>query len=234
MGIYIKMDTKKQIGDEPSAHSFFDLLETNGLNIGKIGLFEPVKEAFTREAAVEMWTKEEPGIFDVSTNTMVGKAGGMIGKGKGFWFSSNWWQHPKEDTLNHVTLYMNKTFFNQKKAMVPPFFENLVNEFNAIYGYVAEEESIDRQHTTGNLLDRLPGVFWLNFYSPVFVDYLTKEQLHHFSWHNIYEQNEGIVTQLSKSPFDPMMAELEKQAQEAFGTSKFNGRAQDYPDILGT
>jgi len=83
--------------------------------------------------------------------------------------------HPNELSLNHLTIVLSKKLFNQIKKDKLTLFEDLVYSFEAIYGYVTEEEAEDRQHTTGKLTERIPGVFWLNFFSPVFVDYLNKD-----------------------------------------------------------
>ena len=45
-----------------------------------------------------MWTKEEPGIYDITEDKMIGKSGGMLGKGKGYWFDTNWQRH----STNHL------------------------------------------------------------------------------------------------------------------------------------
>ena len=64
MGIYISIYSIKHTGTEKYAKQFFDLINKYGLNIDKIGLFEPVRKTFTIENAIEMWAKEEHGIYD--------------------------------------------------------------------------------------------------------------------------------------------------------------------------
>ncbi|WP_342543623.1 hypothetical protein MHH33_08950 [Paenisporosarcina sp. FSL H8-0542] len=234
MGMIITIYSNKHIGIEKYANSFFDLIFDKGLKIEKIGLFEPINKTFDIEDAIKMWTKQEPGIYDFETNKMIGKAGGMLGKGKGFWFSTNWWLHPNELSLNHFTLFINKKLFNKIKKDILTLFGELVYSFEAIYGYVTEEVAEDRQHTTGKLTERIPGVFWLNFFSSVFVDYLNKDNnLFEFPWVNIKDfKKGGIITQLTESPFDETILDFEKKAQEALGLSKFNGNVNDYPNLL--
>lgn len=234
VGILITIYSNKHIGSEKNANSFFDIMFDNGLEIEKIGLFEPVKQPFEIEDAIKMWTKQEPGVYDFETNKMIGKAGGMLGKGKGFWFSTDWWLDPNELIMNHLTLVLNKKLFNQIKKDNLTLFEDLVYSFEAIYGYVTEEEAEERQHTTGKLTERIPGVFWLNFFSPVFVDYLNKDNnvLFEFPWENIKNfKKGGVITQLTESPFDKTIVDLEKKAQEELGLSKINGNVNDYPNL---
>ncbi|GGI11631.1 hypothetical protein [Gottfriedia solisilvae] len=234
MGIFICIYSNKHIGAEKYAKRFFDLMNERGFEIEKIGLFEPVKKPFTINDAISMWTKEEPGIYDVETDKMIGKAGGVLGKSKGFWFDTHWWLHPTELRLNHITIYLNKKIFSQRKNDILPLFEELVNCFEATYGYVTEQEAEDRQHITGTLKERIPGIFWVNYFSTVFVDYLNSgNSFYDFPWKKIKEcSNMGILTQLTENPFDPTIADLEKKAHELFGVSKFNGTARDYPKIL--
>ena len=235
MGVLITIYSTKHIGIEEYANTFFDLMFEKGLKIEKIGLFEPINKPFEIEDAIKMWTKQEPGIYDFETSKMIGKAGGMLGKGKGFWFSTSWWLHPNELSLNHLTIVLSKKLFNQIKKDNLTLFEDLVYSFEAIYGYVTEEEAEDRQHTTGKLTERIPGVFWLNFFSPVFVDYLNKDNnlLFEFPWENIKDfKKGGVITQLTENPFDKTIVDLEKKAQETLGLSKFNGIANDYPNLL--
>jgi hypothetical protein len=234
MGIFISIYSIKHIGSKKYARIFFDLMNEGGLIIEKIGLFEPVKRPFTIEGAIDMWTKEEPGIYDIATNKMIGKSGGMLGKSKALWFDTHWWLNPTELSLNYLTIYLNKKLFNQKKNDILPLFEGLVDCFESIYGYVTEQEAEDRQHTTGTLKERIPGIFWHNYFSPVFVDYLNNgNSFFDFPWKNIKEfNNGGIITQLTENPFDPNIVDLEKNAHELFGISKFNANAKDYPKIL--
>lgn len=236
MGIFINIYSIKHIGSEKYVKKFFDLMNENGLDIEKIGLFEPVKNPFTIEDAIKMWTKEEPGVFDIATNKLIGKSGGMLGKSKGLWFDTHWWLHPTELSLNYLTIYLNKKVFNQIKNDILLLFEGLVDCFEAIYGYITEEEAEERQHITGTLKERIPGIFWINYFSPVFVDYLNNGGLlYEFPWKRIMEfNNRGIITQLIDNPFDQTIVDLEKTAQELFGVSKFNATAKDYPNILIT
>jgi hypothetical protein len=234
VGVFIDIYSVKHIGSEKYANTFFDLMNKYGLNIEKVGLFEPVKMSFSIEEAIRMWTKEEPGIYDITEDKMIGKSGGMLGKGKGYWFDTHWWLHPNELCLNHLTIYLNKKVFNQIKDDVVPLFEELVICFDAIYGYVTEEKAEERQHITGTLEERIPGVFWLNYFSQVFIEYLNNGgSFYEFPWKKIKSvTNEGIITQLTNHPFDQTIVALENKAQEQFGLSKFNGTAKDYPKIL--
>lgn len=234
MGIIITVYSNKHIGTEKYANAFFDLISDKGLDIEKIGLFEPINKAYDIEDAIKMWTKQEPGIYDFESNKMIGNAGGMLGKGKGFWFSTNWWLHPNELSLNYFTLFLNKKLFNIIKKDILTLFGELVHCFEAIYGYVTEEVAEDRQHTTGKLTERIPGVFWLNFFSPVFVDYLNKDNnLFEFPWENIKDlKKSGIITQLTESPFDEKLLVLEKKAQKALGLNKIISNVNDYPNLL--
>ena len=88
MGVFIDIYSVKHIGTEKYAKTFFELMIHYGLNIEKIGLFEPIKKPFTMDEAIHMWTLEEPGIYDITNDEMIGKYGSMLGASKGYWFSA--------------------------------------------------------------------------------------------------------------------------------------------------
>jgi hypothetical protein len=93
----------------------------------------------------------------------------------------------------------------------------------------------ERQHTTGQLTERIPGIFWLNFFSPIFVNYLNSGNLLlDFPWETIKAFDDGsILTQLTNNPFnDEILEDLEIKVQDFLGKDKFNGSANDYPHIL--
>ena len=159
MGVFIDIYSVKHIGTEKYAKTFFELMNQYGLNIEKIGLFEPVRKPFTMNEAIQMWTLEEPGIYDRTIDEMIGKYGSMLGRSKGYWFSTTWWLHPTDLMLNDVTVYMNKKVFNQIKHDIQALFADLVDCFEAVYGYVTEAKAKDRQHITGILTGRIPGIF---------------------------------------------------------------------------
>jgi hypothetical protein len=160
--------------------------------------------------AIRLWVKEEPGLYDIDSNKMIGKAGSMFGKGKGFWFDTAWWLHPSILSLNYITIYLSKKLFYQKKSSILNLFSELTSHFDAIYGYVSEEMAQERQHTTGTLIERIPGIFWLNFYSPIFVNYLnTGFLLLDFPWEKTKVFGDGsVLPQLTKSPYDEIIADL--------------------------
>ena len=98
-----------------------------------------------------MLTFEEPGIYDRTIDEMIVKYGSILGASKGYWFSTNWWPSPTDLMQNDVTVYMNKKVFNQIKHDIQALFEDLVDCFEAVYGYVTEAKAKDRQHITGTL-----------------------------------------------------------------------------------
>jgi hypothetical protein len=197
-------------------------------------LFEPAKKPFVMDLAIQMWTKEEPGIYDHSQEKMIGKAGGMLGKGKGLWFSVAWWLHPRSTSLNYLTISLTNKLFDAKKDIILSLFQGLIKGLTPIYGYITIREAEERQHITGTLKERIPGIFWLNYFSPIFVDYLSKDHsIYDFPWNAITEVDpDGVITQLSETPFDKTMIEMENLAHELFGESKFNVTAEDFPNIL--
>ena len=68
----------------------------NGIEIYKMAQYEPINKVFTIEQALKMWMHEEPGCYDFELDEMMGTAGGMLGRGNGFWFNVAWWKDSGE------------------------------------------------------------------------------------------------------------------------------------------
>lgn len=232
MGMLITIYSTNHIGTEECAGRFLRLMEEYRFEIEKINLSEPANETYSLIKAKNMWVTEEPGLYDSDSDKMIGKSGGMYGKGKGFWYQVHWWKHPSKKTLNYLTVYLSKKVFKQKTREIFLFFTELVENMDATYGYVTNEESRNRQHVTGTLRERLPGVFWLNYFSLLFVDYLGKNSISEFSWKEILENKNGIITQLAETPDEKVISELEEKAHNYFGESKFDGSDANYPNLL--
>ncbi|MCA1000827.1 hypothetical protein PDJ95_08820 [Bacillus cereus] len=229
--VEINIYTTENISSEIYAKIFFQLIQEIGIEFQKIALYEPINKEFSMEKAIEMWTIAEPGCYDFELDEMVGTAGGMLGKGKGISLMVNWWENPKEKTVNYLVIgFSNKVFLKYKDKIVV-VFQKLVSEFNAIYGYISDEEIINRQHITGAIDNRIPGIFEYNHFGKLFVDCIGEDKLQSLSWSNSFPLNEGLLTVLDNKTEEEILL-LEKQMKEKIGLNFFNGKSSDYPDVL--
>lgn len=231
MSIILKIYTKEDISSRGYAEFFFEATEKMGLKFTKIEQYEPINKVFTTEQAVKMWEHEEPGCYDDDLDTMVGTAGGMLGRGSGFWFSVAWWKDPRGKSINSLTISVTKTNFTKYKEEILKFFEGVSVRFNAIYGYVSDEKIVDRQHITGTIKNRIPGIFEYNYFGELFVDAIGKEKLNDLPWSNSFPLKQGLLTVLNDKKEEEFLL-LEKQMKEQIGLNFFNGKSSDYPDVL--
>ncbi|PEI96816.1 hypothetical protein [Bacillus toyonensis] len=230
MTVTMSVYTKENIGSKIYANYFFNTLQNKGLTVKKIALYEPINKEFTIEKAVEMWNFAEPGCYDEELDALIGTAGGLIGKGQGFSFMVNWWNNPKEASINYLDISFQEKTFNKYKDAIIIIFKEITLLFNALYGYISEENAIDRQHVTGTLKERIPGIFWCNYFGDVFAGYIGKEKLNSFHWFEKLEMDKGILTFIGESPQDDFL-QIEKQIKNNFGLDLFNGQSREYPNL---
>lgn len=231
MSIILNIYTKEDISSHKYADFFFEEIEKLGLKFTKIAQYEPINKVFTTEQAVKMWEHEEPGCYDDELETMVGTAGGMLGRGNGFWFSVAWWKDSRGKSIDYLTISVTKKVFTKYKEEILSFFEGVLVRFNAIYGYISDEKIKDRQHITGTIKTRIPGIFEYNHFGKLFVDCIGEDKLQSLSWSNSFPLNEGLLTVLDNKTEEEILL-LEKQMKEKIGLNFFNGKSSDYPDVL--
>lgn len=229
--IITKIYTQESINDIEIAKEFFKTLDKAGLKPEKIGLFEPLKEIYSFDRAAEMWNTEEPGCYEGDVG-MVGKAGGMIGKVKepNFRFDMQWWRHPSKKSINNICFYMSQKYFTKKQGVLIDLFKYSIVLFDAFYGYISHELPQERQHVTGSIETRMPGVFWCNFFGNKYVDFFGKKRLLSFPWYKTDAiDNLGIICFLSESPHKELLVsdEIERRAQIHLGIDSF-GDLEEY------
>jgi hypothetical protein len=223
--IFACIDTQKDICNADIAQAFLENLEDKGLSPQKIGLYEPLREPYNKERAIEMWTKEEPGCF-IEGVGMIGQAGGMIGnlKESKFRFDLQWWKHPHKKMMNYILFYMYQNSFTKKKNELLALFKETVTLFDAVYGYITHETPRWRQHVAGTLETMLPGVFWCNYFGEKYVEFFGREKLLKYSWHKIEAtSSNGVITYLTENPHKELLEsnELEMAAQSYLGSEAF-------------
>jgi ribosomal protein S17E len=217
--------TINPIGERNMARKFLKILEKNQLSPQKIGLFEPLKLDYTFEKAVEMWTQEDDGCY-VEGIGNTGKAGGLMGKSKNplIRFNMNWWRSPIKVYVNYIDLYFPIKTFRKNKENIENTFRETIILVNGIYGYITHKIPEERQHVTGTIETRMPGVFWCNYFGEKYIEFFGEEKIVSFPWFNIeYLENEGIISYLANEPDKDLIKsdDLEMQAKVHLGINSF-------------
>lgn len=229
--------TIESIGEKEIAHQYFKLLEKHTLLPQKIGLYEPLKTEYTFEKAVEMWSLEEEGCY-VEGIGNTGKAGGVLARRKNpsILYMINWWKSPIKKYINYIELIFSLNTFKKYREKIENIFRDTIILTNGIYGYISHEIPEERQHVTGDLETRLPGVFWCNYFGPKYVDFFGEEKIASFPWYDFKTlENGGIITYLEKDPDDLIKSdELEMKAKLHLGINSFGDPVayQENPDEI--
>ncbi|WP_108670425.1 hypothetical protein [Peribacillus acanthi] len=220
--IEVKIYTTKHIGTANIAECVLKQLEQLNLSIQKIGLYEPLREVYTFEKALKMWTEVE----ECKDEEEEWTAGGFLGKSKSpsFEFIVSWWNYPNRSQLSTLTFFFPIKTFKKFEKEIITLFKECVLVTEPVYGYVSHSNVVSRQHTTGTLYNRLPGVFWCNYFGKLFVDFFGEEKISSFPWEKVeFLSNEGIITFLTEQPIKQLLDsnELETNAKQHLGFDSF-------------
>lgn len=217
--------TLEPIGDKEIAEKFLNILENKQLTPQKIGLYEPVKLDYTIEEAVKLWTQENEGCY-IDGVGMTGKAGGMLGKIKEprFLFDVFWWNSSSKVYINVIEFIFPVKTFKKYQENIEDAFKETIDLVNAIYGYITHNAPLDRQHVTGNLKTRMPGVFWCNYFGDKYIKFFSEEKITSFPWHKSERTNNGgIIVYLTEEPDKELINsdKLEFRAKNHLGIDSF-------------
>jgi|GEM_PF-1829712 len=223
MHIEMVVITTEDLGSKPIAHEFLNRLETLELRPDRIGQVEPLRQKYSFERAVNMWSEESDGCWEEGKGA-VGKAGGMMGKSKLMEFMVMWWKCPGKIKMNYLFLTFPIHAYEKIKDRVLLLFKDTVLLTGALYGYISHSIPLSRQESPGTLNHRMPGVFWCNYFGTLYVDFFGKEKILSFPWENVeFLPSGGLVTFLAKEPHKELVQsdEREKKAKEHLGSDSF-------------
>ncbi|MDA8236194.1 MAG: hypothetical protein M0Z31_15630 [Clostridia bacterium] len=208
----------KYIGTRKMAQRFFEILKEANMEPDKIGLYEPVKKLYTIEKAIDMWVfGDEPGPE---------AAGGMLGVRKqppNYTFDIGWARGPLA-VPNDVTFFFSPKVFAKHRNIIEHIFKETYHLFDGFYGYITHNRPESRQHVTGSIKTRIPGLFWCNYFSPLYVDFFGREKILSGPWVKTEELDSGtIVTYLAGEPDKEILESdfFEKRAKEHLGIESF-------------
>jgi hypothetical protein len=218
------------LGEEGIASHILKLLESYNLSPDKIGLFEPLKEHYSFDKAVSLWTKQSPSCYEEGIGN-TGIAGGMIGKRKepNFSFDVNWWKAPNVG-INYIDYWFSKKTMTNQLGDIIKIFEETIDTVEGVYGYISHNDVVNRQHVTGTLETRLPGVFWCNYFSGIYVELFGRKHILEGPWESVKElKSGGIIAFLDQDPIKNILKSdiAENKAKEYLGKESF-GDVEEY------
>ncbi|WP_282020899.1 hypothetical protein [Planomicrobium okeanokoites] len=232
----MKVFTLNQIHSEIVGKKFLAILEKNHFTPEKMGTYEPLRKEFSAPEFINLWTEESEGCYEENVG-MVGKAGGIMARRKSpyFYVLMNWWLCPGKSNLNHISFIFTAKTMRNHRAEVLNVFQETVELVNGVYGYITHEEPEERQHVTGTLYTRIPGVFWCNYYGDIYMNFFGKKLITSYSWFRAETVSNGLLTFLSENP-DELIKDnfLELKAQEYLGIDSFGDQAEHQKDPFTT
>ena len=149
-----------------------------------------------------------------------------MGKSKNpiFHFNMNWWRSPIKVNVSYIDIHFPIKTFKKYKENIENVFRETIILVNGIYGYITHEIPETRQHVTGTIETRLPGVFWCNYFGEKYVEFLGEEKIMSYSWSKIETlENGAIITYLANEPDKELINsdDKEQQAKVHLGIESF-------------
>ena len=224
--------TTKDINDAETGRAFFTKLEELGIQPTGIGEYEPPNTPYTFSDAMELWTKEEPGCYDELQEKMIGQAGYMLSKNKPFniYYTSSWWRWPNKKCINHISFWISVSKYPKASDALEELYTYMIEKVDAMYGYISHSIPEERQHTVGCLEDRIPGIFWCNYFGNAFLDFFGREKFTAKDWYKtVILPGKGIYVYLDEHPIKRILneIELEERAKQFLGSDSFGNKQEE-------
>lgn len=112
--------------------------------------------------------------------------------------------------FNRFSAYISDRFFKkpgQEKELLD-LITNICVSMNGVYGFIAHKTQASRQSPALTPAERLPGIYWANFFGPPYIDFFGSEKLLATPCHEVREINENLILLLTaESPLQPEMLE---------------------------
>lgn len=194
--------TREKLTQQSIAEAILKGMLENGFAPDKMGLFEPLKQPFRKEGLLNMWMLEEPGCYEEEAG-MTGTAGGCLIKSKkpNLLLSTSWRDCPNQEPLNHITLFFTKATFNKNQQQIENLFRYIIKDANGFYGYITEDTAMYRQGSGRMLIQKLPGIYWCNYFSEQVTEVLGKEKAATFDWWKAEaDDKNGLYSYIAETP----------------------------------
>ena len=203
-----------------------------GIQPEVISLTEPIRERYKKDKAIEYWTKEEEGCWDEESEKFIGKAGGLLAKNKknSITYAVTWSKCERMKKVNMISFNILNTKYKKLQEVMLNLFKETVNVTDAFYGYIAHSETIERQHATGTIITRIPGMFWCNYFGRIYIDFFGKGKFSESQWYKIETNNEnGIFLFLDEKPDGSLLDDktIEENSKKYLGYDSFANKQEE-------
>ncbi len=224
--IILCLHTLKSMHTSDDAHFVFDTLESMGLPLDCYNKRDPVNLPYDREAATLLWTTGTTYRGPRYTNTGLHFLGKR--KRKQLSIMASWATSPDMDTISVLTIRVQKSLFLKRQNAFLEMFRMLITYFEPAYAYIGTQMASFRQ--SGPLWAQLPGIYWLNYFGEVYIDFIGQEHIEACDWHQTEAFHNGIFAWTASDidiP-DSEVLETETRYSSLLGTQYF--RHSKYTD----
>jgi hypothetical protein len=131
--------------------------------------------------------------------------------------------------FNDFSAYLRDKYFKQpgKVEEFLRFSLDLGQAFRVDYGFIAHTLQERRQSPILTPAERLPGIYWANFFGPSYIEFFGRDKLLATPCYEVREINEDLILLLaSESPYNPDMLDNDRVAEgikEYLGQNAFPG-----------
>ncbi|MFC3800979.1 hypothetical protein [Cohnella sp. GCM10012308] len=210
----ISLHFRSNIANGKTANAILELFNDVGLNFDLCGQAEPLRTPFNRDDILSFW---------MGSNTFNGRAASVMFKKKKplLLGQVSWWEVPLRK-YNNITLLFNHLTLNKINSELKSIFNSCICIVDADYGYISHLGPQERQHVTGRLEDRMPGIFWCNYFGPMFLDFFGAKRMFDYEWYDKFAHHNGLLTYLAEDPFVLVDNEIpEEKAKQYLGSKSF-------------
>lgn len=234
--IVVDIDTTKHLGREDLAVRLLDLLLRNNAPYApqKWGVEEPARYVIDLDdlsPILEEWLapKELKDLLFARKRPAPAE----------MWIGIHRFERAK---FNSFHAYISEKYFKKigpEKEMLD-FITELCSVMGAAYGFIAHKTQESRQSPILTPAERLPGIYWANFFGQPYIDFFGRERLLATPCHEVREINENLILLLTaESPFQPEMLEnddipdlIKKYLnQKAFAGPRFPDKPCEVPEF---
>lgn len=203
--------TETDLASKEIAEAFFRKTEELGIQPEKISEYEPINREYTLKDAVELWSKEEDGVWDLELERLAGKAGGLLARSRSrsITYDISWYKRDGYRLKSSISFWISPTKYKKNSGQMMELFRYTVDLVEASHGYITHSMASDRQYAPPDSDFKMRGVFWCNYYGEKYRKLIGEERIRSFDWYRIEENGEkGVYTFLDEVPDGDILRNL--------------------------
>lgn len=213
--------------DSETTCDVLDVLATGGYEVEHFSDVEPVVTRYSRDNVGALFASR-PYSPDQPCKT-------FLGRGRQFFVSTRHCQpNPFTGSTSGISVVSTRGTASEGEDLLAVAVD-LFERGSVAYAFVDRTNEVQRQHHRGTINDRLPGVFWANLLSDLYVNAIGRQRLLRAPWATVQEHDNGLELRLFDDPAQRTYAFAERidATKAAIGSDRFEPRRwQDRP-LLG-